>query len=135
MGDGSLSAVGLGVELADLEVLVVETVESTEDTSKRAEDSSSEGVLSRGGDGIRSGEAAGVGLEAVTLGAGVCLGSGVRKDVILEVFLVVLMDSGVPEALGVLLGRWLGEPLEDRSFLKFVMWASSSEPGGRPGNS
>ena len=118
-----VGGLGAGV-VGDLEVLAVEAVESTDDSSNRAEDSSREGVVIRGGEGIRSGDAAGVGLG---------LGSGVRNDVILEVlevFLVDFMDSGVPEALWVLLGRWLGEPLADQSFLKFVM-----EPGGRPGNS
>ena len=118
-----VGGLGAGV-VGDLEELAVEAVESTDDSSNRAEDSSREGVVIRGGEGIRSGDAAGVGLEAVTLGVGVGLGSGVRNDVILEVlevFLVDFMDSGVPEALWVLFGRWLGEPLADRSFLKVVM--------------
>ena len=113
--------------LADLEVLAVEAVEPAEASAKRAEDSSRDGVVIRGGEGMGSMELDGVTVE------GVLLGSGVKNAVSLVFFLVDLMDSGVPAALGALLGLLLGEPLEGRSFLEVAIW--TSEPGGRPGNS
>jgi len=121
-GSGITLLPGRLLVLADLEVLAVEAVEP-----KRADDSSRDGVVSRGGDGMGSMELDGVTVE------GVLLGSGVKNDVSLVFFLVDLMDSGVPAALGALLGLLLGESLEGRSFLEVAIW--TSEPGGRPGNS
>ena len=48
--------------MVDLEVLAVGAVDSAEDSSKRAEDSSRGGVVIQGGEGIRSMR----GLRAVT---------------------------------------------------------------------